>query len=189
MARLTWALPAAAVLALGAGVASAANFSTLDLVDGRAIYWGADNTGTYGQTFVLTHDIMLERMELEVDDGGVPVSYTMSVRSWDGTQPTGATLFTAAGVTEGVAGYRSITLDLGSLSLPDGRYVVLFEAATPGAAAFATAEEAYTEGSWVYFDAVNESWYVSQTADLGFRVDYKVGNPNPPPEVVFDATE
>jgi hypothetical protein len=166
MATTTWAL---AALTLGAGAAGATELSILDRVDGQALYWGLDNTAVYGQTLAFDAPIELRSFEVQLDDGGTPIAFTLSVQEWGEDGPAGPVLFEGAGTTSGEAGLRGTVADLGGLPLGPGRYVVLLQATSDGAAAFGTAENSYPDGAWVY---LGEGWYVSETSDLGFRLEY-----------------
>lgn len=159
------------------GAANAAGISTLNSVTGEATPWEQATTATYGQTVTFDEPVELKSFEFRSNDKGTAITYSVSVYAWDGNDVTGAALFSGSGITAGESHYANNTTDMSGLLLSPGQYVVLLEATSAGSATFATADSGYSGGSWVYWDKgsdaeQSESWYVSLTSDLGFRLDY-----------------
>ncbi|NNY28425.1 autotransporter domain-containing protein [Roseobacter sp. HKCCD6575] len=139
------------------------------------------NTAAYGQTFVVEAGATLNRAQFRINDGGTTISFDMHVYGWDSTtnRVTGLTLGSVAGVTAGVAGMETVTVDTTGIELVDaGDYVVFFQATSSGSASWGTAPSTtYADGDLVYqnnggdtsrWDA--RSWVVASFIDTAFEL-------------------
>ena len=105
-----------------------ASIDTIALWDGVQYIssFGVTNTATYGQTVTVGANASpLVSYSFEIGNCDANVSFRGSVYAWDGTKATGSSLFTSGVQTVNAgATYTKVTFNVGSLSLPAGRYIL-----------------------------------------------------------------
>jgi hypothetical protein len=163
--------------------------------------WGSGNdaTPTYGQTFTVPADNVLDSVTVEIENiGSTAISYQPYVYAWStATGPgsgeiTGSALFTGAISTLPVtSGFQNITINTGNLDLQSGQQYVVFltttTSSTSGLAYWgALTTNPYSGGAYVYsnystFSGLTNPWdpgsaFDSNTYgsgdDIAFSLDF-----------------
>jgi hypothetical protein len=157
---------AAAMLAPGLMLASSVEAETID----TATTWnhtsgitplGEPNTATYGQTFTVGADTVLQDFTFYLKSISSPdaVDFAGYVMAWNGTRATGGVLFESAPQT--FAGptniFTPVTINAGGLQLQSGQQYVAFFSASKffdGSTGLATmgSSTGYAGGSFVYYN-------------------------------------
>ena len=166
---------------------------------------GETNTSTYGQTFTVGPETVLDSFTFLVDDDLNPdfVDFEAYVMNWDGSKASGSALFTSAAMSTtnngGAGGWETFTIATGGLNLISGnQYVAFFTAANLFDNVFGTSKWAHTwtdavaGGEFVFLNNGNDfsqlttmswtkGWYGPGT-DLAFSMDF---SPIPVPGAVL----
>ncbi len=166
--RLSIATTGAAMIALGvAGTAQAQTIiDTTPSWDGIDFVqpFGEDNTATYGQTFTVGSDNVLNDFTFFLNDfDGQPdvVDFAAYVAEWDGLKATGSILYQSAPQsTTNAAGFEQFTFNTGGISLTSGKQYVAFLSAsnffdgTTGLAGlgFTDFQDVYSGGNFVFYN-------------------------------------
>lgn len=159
--------------ALCAALSISANATVIDTTAPLVGSWhpfGESNTATYGQTFTITGDNILNAFSLYLTDPVAdPVDFKGYLYEWNGSRATGAALFASA--NQQFTGSPSATptefsFSTGSIALEVGKTYVAFLSASglfdgvastagmPFSGAFGT--DALTGGNFVYYNNGND---------------------------------
>ncbi len=148
--------------------------------------FGVTDTATYGQTIsVRAGATPLTSYSFEIGNCGASVTLRGSVYAWDGTKATGPSLFTSSPQTVSASpSFQLVTINVGSLTLPAGNYVLFASTSDDQAGAPASAcrwgsvnNVLYPGGQFVFLNnGANSSRWTLDTwstiaQDLAFRVD------------------
>ena len=159
-------------------------------------YFGEDNTATYGQTFTVGADSVLDSFTFFLNDLVNPdfVDFAAYVMGWDGSKASGPVLFESAALSttdNGSAdGFEQFTIDTGGLNLASGlQYVAFFSASNffdglQGWASWASVNGAsvYDGGQFVFLNNGSDFGQLSSAnwsqgwecpgCDLSFRMEF-----------------
>jgi hypothetical protein len=150
--KLSLATVGAACVALG-GVdnAQASTIDTTSTWNGTdsVIYFGEPDTATYGQTFTVGSDNVLNDFTFWLNDTSAPSTFAAYVMAWDGSKATGSILYQSGQrSTTGAAGMEQFTFNTGGTSLASGQKYVAFLNASN------------------FFDTVNDETEMGLTSDV-----------------------
>lgn len=133
--KLSLATAGAALMAMGvAGTATAGT-----LIDTTPSWNGTDSIGgfgesatqTYGQTFTVGNDNVLNDFTFWLNDEFGPINFAGYVAEWDGSKVSGPILYSSAKQsTTNAAGFEQFTFNTGGLSLESGKQYVAFLSAS-----------------------------------------------------------
>lgn len=192
---------------LVAGVASASSVDTTGSWNGSdgVYYWGEPNTATYGQTFTVGADTVLNSFSFFLQqDGSSATNFAAYVYAWDSanSRATGSALWSSASSTdnnEGSGGFDEIGFNTGSLSLTNGgEYVAFFSITGYEDSDYNdyhawghTRTDAQAGGEFVFINNGNDAsqwtssawtlnWYGPGT-DLAYTMNFSPGNVVPAP--------
>lgn len=153
-----------AALALLVGGKPAAAQTTISVAQNSAIApFGEGNTATYGQTFTVGADNVLDDFTFSLLANNNPdaVDFRFYVANWDGSK-AGPILYESGNTTTSGAGYQPYTFNTGGLALVTGtKYVAflsaskLFDGSTGTAnmgAGFANPDGPYSGGEFVFYN-------------------------------------
>ena len=136
MKKLSFAIAGAACVVLGGvGTAQAATLiDTTPTWNGtQAIStFGEPNTATYGQTFTVGSDNVLNDFTFWLNDStSQPISFAGYVMAWDGSKAAGSILYQSGQrSTTGAAGMEQFTFNTGGTTLASGQQYVAFLSAS-----------------------------------------------------------
>ncbi len=159
-----------------------ASFDTNPAWDGTTSLspFGVSDTATYGQTITVPANASaLTSFSFQI---GVctpeDVSLRGSVFAWNGTNATGASLFTSSLQTVAAGpGYTEVTFNTGSLSLPAGEYVLFGSTSDDQGGALVTScqwgsvdDATYPDGTivWLNNGADSALWTSTPWSSVGF---------------------
>lgn len=175
-------LAAAVLLGTGRPAAAQTTIDTKPLQNSTIFAFGEPDTATYGQTFTVGSDNVLNSFSFNLTKGaGAPTtSFQFYVMGWDGTKATGPVLF-QSGVTTIASGtpMQAFTFNTGNLALTSGSQYVGFinasnqfdgsEDANVGMGSV-TGASVYNGGAFVYLNNGNNFSRVTQDAwTTGFQ--------------------
>ncbi|BAY74849.1 hypothetical protein NIES25_12650 [Nostoc linckia NIES-25] len=159
----------AAIIALGA----AGNAQAQTVIDTTPSWNGTDsitpfgefNTATYGQTFTVGSDNVLNDFTFFLNDfDGQPdvVDFAAYVAEWDGFKATGPILYQSAPQsTTNAPGFEQFTFNTGGISLTSGKQYVAFLSASnffdgtsglAGLGAITGSQDVYSGGDFVFYN-------------------------------------
>jgi hypothetical protein len=135
MKKLSLAIAGATCFALsGVGTAQASTIDTTPTWNGTQFIdaMGEPNTATYGQTFTVGSDNVLNDFTFWLDDRDpAPVDFAGYLMAWDGVKATGNILYQSGKrSTAGNAGMEPFTFNTGGTSLTSGQQYVAFLSAS-----------------------------------------------------------
>ncbi|MBW4675069.1 MAG: PEP-CTERM sorting domain-containing protein [Desmonostoc geniculatum HA4340-LM1] len=175
----------AALIALGvAGTAQAQTvIDTTPSWNGTDFFrpFGEENTATYGQTFTVGSDNVLNDFTFFLNDfDGQPdvVDFAAYVAEWDGFKATGPILYQSAPQsTTNAPGFEQFTFDTGGISLTSGKQYVAFLSAsnffdgTTGLAGLGATglQSVYSGGDFVFYNNGSDFSLLTQNTwdDIG----------------------
>ncbi len=103
--------------------------------------FGLPNTGSYGQTFQMGPENILNSFAFKINDKGSAITFDALVYEWNGSDATGAELFRTSGSTSGSDAFAVQTVSTGNLVLNSGTlYIAFLQATAAGAAEFMWAD-------------------------------------------------
>ncbi|MFN6563542.1 MAG: PEP-CTERM sorting domain-containing protein [Nostoc sp. ChiSLP01] len=126
--------------------------------------FGEENTATYGQTFTVGSDNVLNDFTFflnDFDGQSDVVDFAAYVAEWDGFKATGPILYQSAPQsTTNAPGFEQFTFNTGGISLTSGKQYVAFLSAsnffdgTPGQATLGATgfQDVYSGGDFVYYN-------------------------------------
>lgn len=191
--------------------ASAAVIDTTPFRNSTIASFGESNTATYGQTFTVGSDSVLDSFTFYLDDALNPdfVDFEAYVFAWDGVRASGSALFSSFPMSTtnngGAGGFEAISVATGGLSLVSGAQYVAFFAASNlfdgilGTSTWASVRtDAYSDGEFVFlnngsdFSALTtSSWmqdFQCSGCDLAFQMEFSALDDEPDVQVPEPAT-
>jgi hypothetical protein len=178
MKKLSLAIAGAACVALGGvGNAQASTIDTTPSWDGSSFispFGGIGSTATYGQTFTVGSDNVLNDFTLWINDGSSPIDFIGYVMAWDGNKANGSILYQSAQRSTTLAGgMEQFTFNTGGASLTSGQQYVAFVSASnfygstgSGGTMGDIFSDVYAGGNFVYYNNdANFSLLTSNTWD------------------------
>jgi PEP-CTERM motif len=185
MKKLSFAIAGAACVVLGGiGNAQASTIDTTSTWDGTTSFnlFGEPNTATYGQTFVVGSDNILNDFSFWLNDGTTPVKFAGYVMAWGGSKATGSVLYQSGQQsTTGAAGMEKFSFNTSGLSLTSGQKYVAFVNASNFFGGNGTAtmgalpSNVYADGQYVYSNngsnfglLTTTAWDCNETATCSY---------------------
>jgi hypothetical protein len=150
--------------------------------------FGENNFGTFGQTFTVGSDNVLNNFTFYVDDetNSAPVNFAAYVMAWDGTKASGSILYQSGQqTTAGSAGQEPFTFNTGGINLTAGQQYVaflsvsnFFNGTTDSSFVGYVGSDTYAGGELFFqfngnnFGALStNSWYSFGNAELAFTAN------------------
>ncbi|MCY7324247.1 MAG: PTPA-CTERM sorting domain-containing protein, partial [Phormidesmis sp. CAN_BIN36] len=172
--------------------AQAASIDTASSWDGtnQVIPFGETNTATYGQTFTVGTDSILQKFSFWLggyQSGSDGVDFAAYVMKWDGAKAVGSVLYESSQrLKSPTATFEEFSFNTGGISLTSGQQYVAFLSASKffdgieGLIGMGFTGDAYSGGNFVYYNngsnfaALNSSiWDGSgYTSDAAFRASF-----------------
>jgi len=152
---------------------------------------GEPNTATYGQTFTVEEDAVLDDFTFMIDDFVNPdfIDFEAYIYSWNGTRAEGDALYQSAAMSStnngGLPGFETITIETGGIDVTGGdQYVAFFTSSNlfdgqRGTSRWGSTRNTYAGGNFVYqnngtnFDSLtSQRWSSRRGTDLAFRINF-----------------
>jgi PEP-CTERM motif len=211
MKNLSLVIAGAACVALG-GVGSAQAATLIDTTPTWSGYYGWGYIGetseipnyayTFGQTFTVGSDNILNDFTFYVDQYSNPVDFGAYIMAWDGTKTTGSIIYQSGKKTtnnnnNNFGAYEQFTFNTGGTSLTSGQQYVAFVSGfefLDGVDGLATVgllnSDVYTGGTAVYLgnnsnagtDFTINNWGNVGSYELAFKANLSSASAQPVPE-------
>jgi hypothetical protein len=117
----------AALLTAGVSVPALAQttYDTTGSYAGAITPFGQPDTSTYGQTFTVGSDNVLDAFSLYLEGGSGPITFKGYLYAWDGSHATGSALY-ISGLQSFTGGLTEYDFSTGGLNLASGQQYVAF---------------------------------------------------------------